>query len=272
MGVGMGTQTAAPFYLPSGDGFLSTEHTRGPWSAHHQHAGPPCGLLVRAAERLRPDLEVARLSADMLRPVPIGPVQVDAVVEKPGRRAAVVRARVLAVDAGLVCIDARVLMVRQQHNTPVVSHPLAVALGPDDATPYQSPFPADPVGYHSAMELRRAAGAFGSGRMAVWMRQRGPLVLGEAPSPAQRVLVAADAGSGVSVALDPAQWTFANVDLSVHLLRPLFGDWVLVDGQSSFADNGRGLADTVLSDVRGRLGRGTQTLLVEPVGPLSPGP
>ena len=59
------------------------------------------------------------------------------------------------------------------------------------------------------------------------MRQ--PLVAGEEPSPLQRVLVAADSGNGVSATLDWDRYLFINVDLTVHLHRPLDGEWVCLD-------------------------------------------
>src|SRR5207237_67687 len=33
------------FYIPDGDDFVATVHTRGPWSPKHQHGGPPSALL-----------------------------------------------------------------------------------------------------------------------------------------------------------------------------------------------------------------------------------
>ncbi len=33
------------FFEPSGDGFVPTELTRGPWDPDAQHAGPPAALL-----------------------------------------------------------------------------------------------------------------------------------------------------------------------------------------------------------------------------------
>lgn len=34
------------FYVPRGDGFESTELTRGSWDPDAQHAGPPAALLA----------------------------------------------------------------------------------------------------------------------------------------------------------------------------------------------------------------------------------
>ena len=64
----------------------------------------------------------------------------------------------------------------------------------------------------------------------------------------------------VSAALDHRRHLFINTDLSVHLIRPASGEWVCLEA-TTFVD-GLGLADTVLWDERGRLGRCAQTLLI----------
>jgi hypothetical protein len=75
------------FYEPLADGrFRSTEHTRGPWDAAAQHAGPPAALLGRAVESVaRPDVRVARLTFDIARPVPLGVLEVTTSVVREGR-------------------------------------------------------------------------------------------------------------------------------------------------------------------------------------------
>src|SRR5213595_593077 len=59
------------FYVPDGDAFVATVHTRGPWSATHQHGGPPAALLARALEAQAPGFVIARITVDFLLPVPI---------------------------------------------------------------------------------------------------------------------------------------------------------------------------------------------------------
>ncbi len=100
-------------------------------------------------------------------------------------------------------------------------------------------------------------------RRLVWMRMRHPLVEGEEPSPLQRVLVAADSGNGVSATLDWGRYLFINVDLTVHLHRPLAGEWVCLDSITIPEPGGTGLADTALYDGRGPIGRALQTLLID---------
>ncbi len=82
------------------------------------------------------------------------------------------------------------------------------------------------------------------------------------PSPLQRVMVAADSGNGVSATLDLERYIFINVDLSVHLHRLPEGEWIGLDAVTLPEPEGVGLADSVLHDERGPIGRALQTLLV----------
>src|SRR5437773_2162348 len=100
---------------------------------------------------------------------------------------------------------------------------------PEHGRPFQFPFFHEPVSYHEAMETRLVRGDWGSGRVAAWMRQRVPLVAGTPTSPLERVLVAADSGSGVSAAIEHKRFTAINADLTVSVHRPLEGEWVGMD-------------------------------------------
>ena len=66
------------FYERDDDGYLATELTRGPWDPEAQHAGPPSGLIGREIELLEDadSFQVGRVTLEILRPVPIGPVAV----------------------------------------------------------------------------------------------------------------------------------------------------------------------------------------------------
>jgi hypothetical protein len=133
----------------------------------------------------------------------------------------------------------------------------------DEAEPRDFPPTGQAVGYHTAMDYRFVSGAFQEpGPATVWMRMRQPLVDAEPPSPLQRVLTAADSGNGVSATLDWGRFLFINVDLSVHLERMPAGEWVCLDAVTLPQVNGVGVADTLLLDERGRIGRALQTLLV----------
>src|SRR5829696_6454827 len=90
------------FYLPSGpDRFRATELTQGPWEVGLQHAGPPAALLGRAVEGHsdRAGLQVARVTFEILRAVPIAELEVTTRPLRGGRSVELVEASLLAAGA-----------------------------------------------------------------------------------------------------------------------------------------------------------------------------
>jgi hypothetical protein len=260
------------FYEPDGEGFVATEATRGPWDPDAQHAGPPAALIGREIERLGdgrmaggdgPPAQIGRITYEIVRSVPIGPVRVSAEVTRPGRRVELVEA-VLTDGEGLELIRARGWRLRKDEVDfePPRSFPEPPP-GPDSAE--TKPFfeTGSDVGYHSSMEYGFTDGAFQEpGPATAWLRMRVGLVAGEQPTPLQRLLAAADTGNGISAALDWRRYIFINVDLSVHIHRLPKGEWVCLDAVTLPERTGIGMADTRLFDERGSLGRAVQTLLV----------
>ena len=255
------------FFEPAGERFAATELTRGPWDPGLQHAGPPTALLGRALERCeaRPATQIARVTFEIVRPIPIDVLETRARVARPGRSVELLEGELLDAN-GHELVRARAWRLRTDaiELTPAPPEDRSPPPGPEDGRP--APFFATGaiVGYHTAIEWSFVAGAFRElGPATVWMRPRVALVAGEQPSPLERVLIAADSGNGVSAALDFTRHRFVNVDLSVHLHRLPVGEWVCLDAVTTPGPNGIGLADTELWDERGSLGRSLQTLLVE---------
>jgi hypothetical protein len=246
------------FYLPvAEDRFESTAHTRGPWDAGSQHAGPPAALLGRAVEaRAGSSMRVARMTFDIARPVPIAPLTVTTSVVREGRRVVVVQA---AIEPYMRCTALLIRTAEEAAPDLAQDSPLRLD-GAESRSFFALPYE---VGYHTAMEVRFAAGSFlERGPATAWLRMRVPLVEEEQPSPLTRVLVAADSGNGISNVLDFDRYVFVNADLTVHLLRYPTGEWVCMDAATSIDSAGIGLADTALYDERGRIGRSAQSLFV----------
>jgi hypothetical protein len=259
------------FYEPDGDLYNATELTRGPWDPDAQHAGPPAALIGREVERLGegrvggpggPPAQVGRITYEVLRPVPIAPLRVEAQIIRPGRRVELFDAA-LTDESGEPLMRAQGWRIRTEEvafEAPASPEPLP---GPERGEDGEFFHTGYDVGYHSAMDYRFTSGAFMElGPATVWMRMRVPLIPGEEPSPLQRVLAAADTGNGVSAALDWSTYLFINVDLTVHLHRMPEGEWVCLDAVTLPAHDGVGMADTRLLDERGPIGRAVQTLLV----------
>ncbi len=249
------------FYVRDGELFVPTELTRGPWSPEAQHAGPPAALLARAVESLDGDgLRLARFTLDVLRPVPITPLRVEARAIRSGRSTQLAEAS-LSDDAGEI-VRATAWRIRGEPRDELDLDPTPPP-SPEDA----GPAPFFEIGwspsYFDAMEWRLARGALDApGPAAVWMRMQYALVEGEEPSRAARVLVAADSGNGISWALPLETSIFINTEITVHLARLPEDEWVCLDARTRIGSEGVGLAESVLWDRRGMIGRGAQALLV----------
>jgi hypothetical protein len=252
------------FYLPDGDGrFTATELTRGPWDAHAQHAGPPAALLSRELERLvAPEYGIlARVTFDILRPVEIGPVEVEAALVRGGRSVELLAGTLRAGGQDIIRATAWRIRTADVGASAGLDH--EALPGPETAEEGRFfPVPWE-VGYHTAMEHRCIRGGFTElGPAVVWLRMRHPLVAGEDPSPLSRVVVAADSGNGVSAALDFDRFMFVNTDLTVGVHRLPEGEWVALDARTTVEPHGVGLAESVIHDRRGPVGRGLQSLFV----------
>jgi hypothetical protein len=249
------------FFVPDADTWLATTHTRGPWSPVHQHGGPPAALIAHVVEAAAPDFAITRLAVDFLRPVPIDRLRVRL---EPLREGSKVRRWIgLLLHADTVVAHAVITLIRREAVSVRVLADAPTLPLPEASRPFQFPFFREADGYHTAMETRLARGEFGTGRVAAWMRQLVPLVPDAPPSPLERVLVAADSGSGVSAAIDHRRHSAINADLTVAVSRPLEGEWVGLDSVSTYEPSGIGLADTRICDTRGTVGRVLQGLVLE---------
>jgi hypothetical protein len=256
--------TDAFFFERLGGGrFRASERTTGPWDPRNQHAGPPSALLVGELERIgRPEMALARVTVEILGPIPIAEVEVDVGVERPGRSVELLRAELRAGGKPVLrALAWRVL------RSPVGSDPGPVPPALPDAGDPPPAALGSAAGYAHAIEWRWAQGGWeSSGPATVWTRLAIPVVADCEPTPLQRVFAVADSGNGVSSVLEWGRYFFINTELTVHLLREPRGEWVCLEARTDIAEGGAGLASSVLSDADGPVARGAQALLVAPRG------
>jgi hypothetical protein len=246
------------------DVYESTQNTAGPWEATSQHGGPPAALMGRAVEQLgnRTDVQVARITLEILRPVPVAPLRIAASIARSGKKVELIEATLSHEGTDLM----RATAWRFRTSQLPLSRPEAVAppSGPQNCEPIE-PFPTEWKSYFQAIEWRLASGTFHApGPAAAWFRMRIPLLPAEKPTPLTRVLVAADSGSGISAVLDWSEWVYINTDLTVNIHRPPTGEWICVDASTTVQPHGIGLASSTISDTEGPVGRGAQSLYIEP--------
>jgi hypothetical protein len=245
---------------------VATEFARGPWDPEAQHGGAPAALLAREFERVagQDELVFARLTFELLRPVPLGPLEVRAEIVRPGRRVQLLEGSIWTPD-GLEVVRARALRIHASSADVPTTDPDPPPPGPEHGIASDQVARYRPMFAPDAIEIRFVDGQFGNrGPSTAWFRLRVPLVLGEEPTPLQCLAAAADFPNGMSAPLSFIEWLFINPDLTIHLDRPPVGEWFCVDARTIIAPKGIGTAEAVLFDDRGRVGRATQALLIAP--------
>ncbi|MEX0796232.1 MAG: thioesterase family protein [Acidimicrobiia bacterium] len=248
-----------------GDLYHPTPLTEGPWSPDAQHGGPPAALLAGAVEKCPTDVEmvVARITIELLRPVPLQPLRVASEVARPGRKVQLVSATLWHEDTEV----ARALGLKIRRTD------LDLPFEPPEDDPIPGPeegrdatFFANPGGFATeAMEIKMLAGDFAeAGPGQAWLRLRVPLVEGEETTGVERVAAAADFGNGVSnLAGMERNWLFINPDLEIRMTRPPEGEWIYLDSETRISPGGAGIASSTIADHKGWLGLAAQSLFVD---------
>lgn len=257
----MDNTVEAPLYVPVREGwFRPSRLAQGPWDPHQQHGGPVAALLVYAIEScLPPGRVIPQLTVDYLRPAPLAELHVGTEVTRDGRRVSRVvswlehEGRQVA-RARAWCVTARPGPVGVS-DVPRVPAPL-----PKESSYHRARFG---FGFQEAVELRFTHGSFRHrGPATAWMRLRTSVVAGRQPSPMQRIAAATDLASGISSELDGDQYSYRNLDLSLHVFRQPETSWICMQAASTLGREGSGLSRATLFDEHGALGQSSQSLFI----------
>lgn len=253
-----------------GDGcVIPTDHCRGPWDPAFLHGGPVCGLAAWAAERVvGPDagMMCARLTVEILAPVPLAPLRVSSEVVKPGHR-------VRSVDVTIVHDDRTVARASSQwaiagpdaapRPGATTPPPLPDVVAEPDDGDFEYPRP----GFNcDAVELRIVSGSTEeSGPGIMWHRLLSPLVAGEPTSPFAAVATLSDLAAATAWQYSPNGTSFINSDVTMQLTRLPIDGWLCLDAANEAAGHGIGLNHAVMYDRVGPVGRILQTLVESPI-------
>lgn len=249
------------FYTRLGENlFGPTLHVQGAWRDDEQHMAPVSGILAHAIDLHEPreEMQLARISYDILGMIPARPSTIQVRTSRPGRTIELVEAT-MSVD-GRVVVRAEAWRLARHDSTPVAGVELEAMPGPDDFAEWQGTH-VWPGGYIADLEFR-ADPERRPGRARVWLRSRRALVEGEECSPVADLVRLVDTANGIAVRASPTEWMFPNVDLTIHLFREPVRGWVGFDTRVTMGPTGIGLTSTTLHDGEGPVGRAEQILTV----------
>jgi hypothetical protein len=247
-----------------GGAIVATSRGVGPWDPGLLHGGAPASLVARALEGLPTlkDMRISRLTIDLMRPVPVGPLQVDSRIVRDGRKIQLCEVVIKSGDTEVVRASGLKIRVSEQ------ILPDTTFVPPFDFDPPAEDLEVAPVpgmhGFGSGISFLPARGAFGvPGPASVWFRANRPMVQGETTSPLMRAALTSDFCNGVGSIVPISDWTYINADLTVHLARDPIGSWILVDAHTVPSNEGRALSLGRLADRHGWFGQAIQSTLLE---------
>jgi hypothetical protein len=267
-------------FVLDGERFVPTEKARSPWSETQLHGGSAAGLLARAVERFNDDpaLQVARLTVDLLKPVPNAPLQAHTSSVRRGNRIHVVEA-VLTCEGELVT-RATALLMRRLDQEVAVQPPPAVLTPPDGLEssnlggwmrPPGAP-PSPPLlaqqGLHTTIEVRWLNRGDHGGQNGAWVRLPVPFIEGEENTPLVRAAAVSDFTNALSNMAAPSRGSgragpvsFINADITLYLHRYPRGEWIALETGRSAQPSGIGVSTAAMHDVDGPIGTVVEAIL-----------
>lgn len=252
-----------------GASFLPTSLAGSPWHPDVLHGGAPAGLLAFCLEREveGSGLQPAKLSIDLLRPVPKASLSVKVRTLRKGKRILLLAATLQAGDS--VVAEATCLFIKPQmitlpefayRETPSIEPPHGV----QEVSFRDILFGSSgdlPPGLHTTIQLRPVTTLNERGRGIAWVALPVSIVSGHSNTPFMLAALAADFGNGVGQLRLGENMGTINVDIILQLSRLPDGDWIGIDSVALMDEMGIGQVTTTLHDIHGRIGQVSQTIM-----------
>ncbi len=252
-------------FLRQGDGFVPTLLTQGPWSPEHQFGGAAASLLATVVEEV-PTLvpqQVARLTVDLLRPVPIRPLTVESRIVREGKRIQVVEAALLADGVEVARCSALRMRLADLGGLDVPAGPPWPGPPPIGEFPFRGPYrDRTPPGVAAAAQFAFDDSVGDFFEAPTWIRMRVPVLDGEPTSPLARMAFLADFASGVGHPHNLAV-TGINADISLNIVRYPVAEWLCFIGTGWTSPQGIGHSQANIADDLGVAASVTLARLVD---------
>jgi hypothetical protein len=228
------------YFTRTDEGFVPGDSAKSWWVPGMIHGRLLGGLLARELEATygHPDFQFSRVTVDMFRNAPFEPVGVSSTVVREGRRIRVTEATVTA-SVGIVARASAVQLRRgAQPPSPVPTRT------PRWDAPDPSTMPRSFSEFDADGDPRRRR---------VWIREKSPLVDGEALSPFVRAVLAADVASPLAHRGE-GDLEFINADYTLTLSRDPVGRSIGLESGGHTSDDGVAAGHCTVHDAEGPIG------------------
>jgi Thioesterase-like superfamily len=261
------------FFAVDGDSYLPGPMTQGPWGAAMggQIIG---GLLAWGIERsgIEPDLQPARITVDLLRPVLLEPVQIRTSVQREGRRIKLVDGVMLQNGKTVARAGALFLRRGDHPDGEVWSAQVRMPPIPTDSADFPADMPFFIWGYGS--DLQKGSRGMTEWEQShtqkfAWTQVFRPMVHGHRLTPFVRLAFVGDVTSSLT------HWgtgglRYINADYSVTASRLPDGEYIGLAAQSHYGTAGVATGSATLFDRHGPIGTSSALALAQPGDAFKP--
>lgn len=257
----------SPVFRRDGEAWAARPEAQGPFGG--MHGGAVAALAVGEMEAMAAAQGLGALvSANLylLRPLPREGISSRVTPVREGGRIAVFENELWA--GGKLQAKASTCFQKPVTIGGLPDAPDTVLFEPDSFPVWQRPAPFRNVradhGFLDLVDIRDTHHE--DGTRAKWFRLRHPFH--DVQTPFSNAMAVADVSTLFTVTdagTRPEAAGWPNADLSFHLARAPIGEWIGVAQRGSWHGDGRGMTESEIFDVYGRIGRSCQSVVLLPV-------
>lgn len=245
--------------------YRSTIHAQGAWNSHEQHMAPATGILCAELEQFFPreNMRIGRISLDIFGLIAAGEFAIQTQVIRAGKTIELIEAQMQA--QGKTCIVARAWRMQMLDSRAIAGLEDDSISQPEHSLPEER-LKQWPGGFIESVEVRTHASLTRAGKGIVWLNTHIDMVEGHETSDFVHLMGLVDTANGiVPRQKEQFSWSFANLDLQIHLHRLPHGRWLGLETVQQYGEDGIGLTSSILHDEQGPFGRSEQILTLRPL-------
>ncbi len=262
------------FFHQNDDLFTPQAAAGSPWSDTMQHGGPVNAIITRSIEAIAEDvcMDVARLTIDILKPVPMKPVKVKSHYVRKGGKMAVVDTFLTVEGSDEPVASGRaVLLKARQGQQPEIDllKPLPEARDTIAQEPWiPKEFAANlPPGLHNLIRFHPSTN---QEKPIFWINGDADMLQDRPMTALEQCATTADMTTVLAARMhvlqegnvSPEVMMLMNTNTSIHFSRPPVGEWFGFTDQFIQVSEGYGVAECAIHDEQGCIGRVIQNLIV----------
>ena len=246
------------YFERDGDVVMGRRHAASVWAPDMLGGRPIAGLTAWRAELDAgdPTFVPSRLTVDMFRPSPLGPLTVTSELVRDGNRIRVCDVSIRTDDDTLISRGNVVFLRRSEDPPGTVWEP-----DPWDV-PDPSELSAESDWPKSAGDVRLLSTWNGSERRRLWFRETGALIDDVPLTPFVRLAMVSDIANPMGN-MSERGLGFINADVTLIAARMPVGEWVGAETDLHAHRDGVAISSIALYDTEGRLGTASVVALAD---------